>query len=430
MLSPIPDYLDEILDSCTDASGAVADYIPELARADPERRGLGLAMLDGTLYTSGDSETLFTIQSISKPFAYALALEHRGFDTVLGAVGVEPSGEAFNELSLDEESGRPLNPMINAGAMTTHALLGDPGCGRGTRAELVVAGLSAFAGRQLAVDPATAESEWSTAYRNLAIANMLRSYGVFENRPAEVVRGYIDQCSVLVSVRDLALMATTLAGGGVNPLTGERVVSQKVARHVLGVMMTCGMYDAAGDWMTMVGVPAKSGVSGGIIGVLPGQLGVAAFSPRLDSHGTSVQGAAVFERLSEDMGMHIMNAPEPSRAVIRRDRRFVGDDGRLIRVCSLQGVVGFSGAETVIRALDSSSDPDVFVLDLRRVSSLDRVARNMLTRALARLSEDTRISLLDPDDDLRCAADAHGIRDLGRLPSLEEFAGFDRVPED
>lgn len=400
MRSPVPDYLQQILDECGgDTSGATADYIPELAAADPDLLGVCLSTIDGTRYEAGDAEVAVSIQSISKPFAYALAIAEHGLDHVLQRVGVEPSGEAFNELSLERDSGRPLNPMINAGALTTHALIGPPDADAEQRFELVRQGLSAFAGRELEVDEAVYSSELDTAYRNIAIANMLRSYGVIDHEPMDVVAGYTRQCSVLVTSRDLAAMAATLANGGVQPSTGEQVVERSVVRQVLSVMMTCGMYDAAGDWMSTIGFPAKSGVSGGILGVLPGQVGIATLSPRLDAHGNSVRGVQLCSRMSSDMGMHIMEPPEPARAVVRRDRVLRGPTGRRVRVLSLQGAIQFSGAELALRTLQDGLDGvDRLVLDLRRVASLNDVAQRMLAEAVRRVQADNiAVTVLDPE---------------------------------
>ncbi|WP_432750005.1 glutaminase [Streptomyces althioticus] len=314
----IPDYLAEALgDVASDASGETAGYIPELATADPDRLGAAFAMVDGEVYGAGDIDTSFTIQSISKPFVHALALADRGFDSVLAKVGVEPSGEAFNEISLEGGTGRPLNPMINAGAITVHSLAGAEDLRPAERVERVTDGLSSFAGRRLEMDEAVHASEMEHAHRNLAIAYMLGSHGVLTGDVRAVVDGYVRQCSLLVTARDLAVMAATLANRGVNPLTGERVVPERVVRQVLSVMYSCGMYDAAGDWATQVGIPAKSGVAGGLIGALPGQIGIATFSPRLDRHGNSVRGVSLFERFSSDMGLHVMEVPAAARAALR-----------------------------------------------------------------------------------------------------------------
>ncbi|OMQ16804.1 glutaminase [Modestobacter sp. VKM Ac-2676] len=427
MRSPVPDYLTEILEACGDDAGALAGYIPELASADPDRLAVCLSTIDGTLYRAGDSGTEFSIQSISKPFVYALALAEHGLDDVLDRIGVEPSGEAFNELSLERDSRRPRNPMINAGALTAHALVGDPGDDVDTRVERVRRLMSDFAGRELHVDRRIYESEMSQAYRNLAIANMLRSYGVIPQDPRDVVRGYTQQCAISVTTSDLATMAATLAAGGVQPTTGEQVVPEKVARQVLSVMMSCGMYDAAGDWMTAVGFPAKSGVSGGILGALPGQLGVAVFSPRLDSHGTSTRGVRICTRMSADMGLHIMQAPEPARSTVRRDRTLRGPDGSLARVCSLQGSLQFSSVERVLRTVTDGRSVAVFVLDLRRVSSVNDVARRMLAEMLRRLQLDgTEVALLDPDHALHLSEQAV-VQLPGRWSSLAPLEGYERV---
>jgi len=442
MRSPIPDYLLEVVEACgSDNPGATAGYIPDLAHADPDRIAVCVSTVDGIVYSAGDADSPFSIQSISKPFVYALALTELGLDAVLDRVGVEPSGEAFNELSLDRESGRPLNPMINAGALTTHALVGPATATPDERFERIRSGLSAFAGRDLGVDEAVYESEWGTAYRNSAIANMLRSYAVFDGDPADVVRGYTRQCSITVTARDLALMAATLANGGVQPSTGRRVASRQVVRQVLSVMMSCGMYDAAGDWMSTVGFPAKSGVSGGVLGTLPGQFGIATFSPRLDAHGSSVRGVRMCTRLSADMGMHIMDAPEPARSAIRRDRVLRGPRGNTVRVCSLQGTLQFSGAEHVLRALSDSDGPytapagdrprgriDSVILDLRRVHSVDDVAERMLREAVRRLRLDgLRVTVVDPEHVLYPHHRAGDGASDAVVPSLAPLDGYRRL---
>lgn len=399
MRSPIPDYLAEAVEGvASDTTGAPAGYIPELAAADLELLAAVFATVDGEVYGAGDTDVEFTIQSISKPFVYALALAERGFDAVLSRVGVEPSGEAFNEISLEVGSGRPLNPMINAGAITTHSLVGSEPLDPARRLERVVAGLSAFAGRRLEMDESVCRSELEHAYRNLAIANMLRSHDILTEDPAVVVDGYTRQCSLLVTARDLALMAATLANRGVNPLTGERVVPEPVVRQVLTVMSTCGMYDSAGNWATQVGIPAKSGVAGGIIGALPGQIGVATFSPRLDSHGTSVRGVSLFERFSSDMGLHVMEVPPAARAVVR-SHSVVGTGLDAIRVLKLQGGIRFAAAERVVREAVSAGSAETRVaLDLTAVYSIDDVARRMLLEVARRLTLDgLAVYLIDPE---------------------------------
>jgi len=425
MHSPIPSYLDEVLQSvAADRTGVLANYIPELAEVDPERLGASIAMVDGELYASGDTDSLFTIQSISKPFVYALALADRGFERVLDKVGVEPSGEPFNEISLEDSSGRPLNPMINAGAITTHSLVGTETMNRAERMERVISGLSAFAGRSLEVDEAVYSSEIEHAHRNLAIAHMLRSHDILTENPTGVVEGYTRQCSLLVTVQDLAMMAATLANYGIQPVTGEQVVPKTVVRQVLSVMFTCGMYNAAGDWATQVGIPAKSGVGGGIIGAVPGQLGLATFSPRLDVHGNSVRGVSLFERFSSDMGMHVMNIPTVARSAIRANYR-IGSGEKITQVIQLQGRIRFAGAERVIREIvDTHYMGTRIALDVTRVYSVDEVAQHMLLEIMRRMRhEGYTVYLIDQDDTIT-NLEALRTMDVAVLGSIDELEHY------
>ena len=422
MHSPIPSYLDEVLQSvAADRTGVLANYIPELAEVDPERLGASIAMVDGELYASGDTDSLFTIQSISKPFVYALALADRGFERVLDKVGVEPSGEPFNEISLEDSSGRPLNPMINAGAITTHSLVGTETMNPAERMERVISGLSAFAGRSLDVDEAVYSSEIEHAHRNLAIAHMLRSHDILTENPTGVVEGYTRQCSLLVTVQDLAMMAATLANYGIQPVTGEQVVPKTVVRQILSVMFTCGMYNAAGDWATQVGIPAKSGVGGGIIGAVPGQLGLATFSPRLDVHGNSVRGVSLFERFSSDMGMHVMNIPTVARSAIRANYR-IGSGEKITQVIQLQGRIRFAGAERVIREIvDTHYMGTRIALDVTRVYSVDEVAQHMLLEIMRRMRhEGYTVYLIDQDDTIT-NLEALRTMDVAVLGSIDEL---------
>ncbi len=303
MTTPVRDQVQHVFDRCRPLTGgAVADYIPELATVDPDQFGLAATVLSGETTGFGDVDTLFTLQSVSKPFAYALALELRGFDVVDAHIDVEPSGEAFNQFSLDPLTGHPRNAMINAGAITATSLL--PGdADEATPALLDY--LGRFVGHPIAVDEKVFRSESETGHRNRAIAHLLRSVDVLEGEPDDVLDTYFRQCSALVSTRDLSLMAATLANGGVQPLTGEVLMSPLVLRRVLSVMATCGLYDGAGDWLTNVGLPAKSGVSGAILAVLPGRVGAAVWSPRLNEHGNSVRGVAAFRMLSDEFGLHV-----------------------------------------------------------------------------------------------------------------------------
>ncbi|WP_037140914.1 glutaminase [Rhodococcoides fascians] len=391
MKSPVPDYLREVLDSLSSTTdGEVADYIPDLAHANPDVFAIAVTTVDGRTHSVGDDETEFSIQSISKPFAYAAALTDRGFDAVLDTVGVEPSGEAFNELSLEGDTRRPKNPMINAGAIATHSLLGSSVDERTSRA---LSFFSTLAGRQLSVDESVCRSELDTADRNLAIAHMLRNYGILPDEAHAVVEGYTTQCSINVTVRDLSLMGATLASGGVHPTTGEQVVSRAVARQTLSVMAGAGMYDAAGHWLTSVGIPAKSGVAGGLLGSLPGQVGIGVLSPRLDSHGNSVRGVKVFERLSDDMGMHLMDVEPYGSSVLRSIR---DEDGE--STIELQGVVQFGGAEMLLDALSRDTSSGTVVFDVSRVNRFSDVGRRMTLEGMRRIALDRRdVALIDPD---------------------------------
>lgn len=407
MRSPILDYLDGILDETAQVTGgAVADYIPELAAADPDRAAVALATVSGTVYASGDAERAFTIQSMSKPFAYALALEDHGLDAVQRHVGVEPSGEAFNELSLEAETGRPRNPMINAGAIATHALVADA---EQPRLERILGLMSRMAGRELAVDESVAASELDTASRNLGLAYLVHANGMLRVDPAAAVAGYVRQCAASVTVADLALMAATFANGGVQPRTGERVLSRSTARQVLSVMATCGMYDAAGDWLSSVGIPAKSGVAGGVIGVLPGQVGLAAFSPRLDEHGNSARGVEVMRRLSDDLGLHLMEASRPARSALRETLRTTIEGGDAT-VYVLQGDLVLSSIEALVHEIVSHPPQTTLVIfDMQRIDEVLPVARRTSAEVATKLQDEGhRIVVVDPEHVLDGFTDSRG----------------------
>lgn len=379
----------QLLTTCREDAGAVADYIPELAQADPERFAMAVSTPDGQVYSQGDTDVAFSIQSISKPFTYALAIADRGLAEVLRHIDVEPSGDAFNEISLDPVTGHPRNPMINAGAIAAHSLV--EGAGHEERTDRILEFYSRLAGRRLGVDEAVFESELATADRNMAIAYMLRTVGTLEGEPQDVVRGYTRQCSAAVTVEDLARMAAVLASGGRSP-DGQQVIEPSVNRQVLSVMATCGMYDAAGDWLTTVGIPAKSGVAGGLIGVLPGQLGIAVFSPRLDAHGNSTRGVQVFGRLNQDVGLHLMDAPEGARSVAQR---YVQDG---IPVHEVAGDLRFVEAERVLRSFEEEPEgPGVVIVDLDRVHHVNDIARRMVLEGIRRLHEDGHpVRIVDP----------------------------------
>ncbi|WP_439593280.1 glutaminase A [Microbacterium sp.] len=350
-MDPITALLDDVLaEIAPQDAGAPADYIPELAAADPERLAFAVVGPHGRVRAVGDDAAEFTIQSISKPFVLALALQEQGRDRVLSRVGVEPSGEPFNAISLEAGTGRPANPMINAGAIAVSSLV--PGDDVDERTARVVETLSAFAGRSLWVDEAVYASESATGDRNRALAHLLRSHDVLEGGVETAVETYFRQCAVIVTVRDLAVMAATLAFGGVNPVTRRRVIDGPVARDVLSIMGSCGMYDFSGEWMLRVGLPAKSGVSGGLLAVAPSQFGVAAFSPRLDEHGNTVRGGLVVETLSERFGMHLLEPHESVAVPAVAIERAPGGGG----VIRLGGELGFAGTERIVAILRDFAD--------------------------------------------------------------------------
>jgi glutaminase len=286
--------------------GEVADYIPELANVNPDLFGICIVDLSGKVVEAGDTAHLLSIQSISKPFMYGLALDRLGRDFVLGKVNVEPSGEAFNSIVLDERTNRPFNPLVNSGAIATTDLVEGENFTERIKAMLGV--FERFAGRPVFVDNATFMSERATGHRNRAIAHLMLNFDMIKDRVDETLELYFQQCSVLVNCRDLAVMAATLANAGVNPITGVRAIEANHVKDLLSIMFSCGMYDYAGEWAYTVGLPAKSGVSGGILAVVPGKFGIGVFSPRLDERGNSVRGISVCRELSQRFGLHPFEA--------------------------------------------------------------------------------------------------------------------------
>lgn len=412
MKSPVTDYLADILHRNRDFDGGEpATYIPELARVDPQLFGIAMTTVEGRTYSVGDDDVEFTLQSASKPFAYAAALHQHGKEFMAERIGVEPSGEAFNELSIEEDSNRPDNPMINVGAIAVHGLLLDSQASRDDRVEYLREFFSRLAGRDLSIDENVFRSELENAERNFAMGDMLKGLGVLEADADEVVEGYIAQCAVKVTIRDLSVMGATLSNGGVQPYTGEQVIEPLIARQVLSVMVSAGMYDASGTWFADVGIPAKSGVSGGIVGVLPGQLGLGVFSPSLDLKGNSVRGLRVFKELSDRIGLHMMDTEAYSYHAVRAVRQ-VSDE----MIIELQGKLEFSNAEEILSQLEEIeyNCTDV-VIDLTRVSEANSVGREMLMDGLHRLQKDhLQVSLLDPDNILKfkSQAQAEGVHYL------------------
>jgi glutaminase len=398
----------------------VADYIPELTNADPAHFGISLATIDGYVYEIGDSAVPFTIQSISKAFVFALALETLGADRVEAVIGVEPSGEAFNSIRLIADN-RPFNPMANAGAIACSGLIRE--AERDGAFELIRKTLSRFAGRELGVDEAVFASERGTGDRNRAIAWLLHNYSVLRGDVDAALDVYFRQCSVLVTARDLAVMAATLANNGVNPLTGEQIVTPYAVARTLSVMTSSGMYDYAGEWGYRVGMPAKSGVGGGIVAALPAQLGLGTFSPRLDSHGNSVRGLRVCEALSSHFELDVLNRSGDVRTCVIADYGVAGVSSRRsrqpheqkileerrdqIRVIELVGALTFATTDYVSRRL-AADQPNMqfLILDFRRAPNITKAAARLLRGAspaspiAVRL---TKITLLS--ESKRCSPD-------------------------
>lgn len=285
----------------THTGGEVDRSIPALASADPDLVAVAIVGTDGEISASEEADVRFSLQSAVKPFLFALALADTD-GAALDRVGIEPTGEAFDAIKLESGTGRPPNPMVNAGALLTASLV--EGGDVAARDERILRGLSAFAGRSLEVDEEIARDEDLLGDRNHALAHLMRSEGTLKVTADDAVAVYARACAVLVDARALAVMGATLANGGTNPVTGERVVPEAVARDVVSVMATCGVYDGSGRWMRSVGIPAKSSVSGALVMSVPGVLGAATISPPLDERGTSVRGHAAADILSAELGLH------------------------------------------------------------------------------------------------------------------------------
>jgi glutaminase len=290
--------------------GQNSQVYPALARVPSNLFGICVVGTNGMLYAVGDSDYEFTIMSVSKPFILALVCEHLGPDQVRDKVGVNATGRAFNSVEGVErgDDGR-TNPMVNSGAIATTSLV--PGATVADRWQFIHDGLSRFAGRTLSLNEEVYASASETNFRNQSLARMLQSYGRIYMAPAEAVDLYTRQCSLNVSARDLAVMGATLADGGVNPLTRERVVDPMVCHYALAVMATAGLYETSGDWLYDIGLPGKSGIGGGIVTVSPGKGGLGTFSPLLDKAGNSVKGQLVARLLSQRLGMDLfVSKPE------------------------------------------------------------------------------------------------------------------------
>ena len=448
------------------SDGEVAGYIPELAKVDPDQFGIAIVTADGHTYEVGDSRSPFTIQSISKALVYGLALADHGRDAVLKRIGVEPSGDPFNSIQFDDHNNRPFNPMVNAGAIAATALV--RGADADERMARILDLFRAFCGRPLSIDEAVYRSEARTGHRNRAIAYLELNTGMIEGDADTHLDLYFRQCSIRTTAADLAFIGATLANGGVHPVSGERALASEHVRDVLSVMTTCGMYDYAGEWQLRVGLPAKSGVGGGIMAVLPGQLGLGLFSPRLDDRGNSARGIRVCEELSTRLKLHLLDHRGSTRPAVRRVYR--GTDVRSKRVRSasaslaldanaggivvfeLHGNLFFGNTEQLIRRILAEETASFVVLDVARVAMADVVAVELLRdlhRRLAssgtvlliaggaadlpkRLGIDAKGFLRDADAALEFCEDALLARDMpaqAREPTLVSLRAFELLDE-
>jgi len=306
-MASLQHFLEDLYDRYRKVdSGHLASYIPELTKANEDWFGISVVTMDGRTFEVGDVDQSFTIQSISKVFAYGLALEDRGRAELLDRVGVEPTGDPFNSLiRLDEDSKRPFNPMINAGAIATTSLIN--GADPTDKLNRLLAMFERYTGHDVVIDMPTFMSERSTGHRNRAMAHLMLNFDMIVQDIDSALDLYFQQCAVMVNCQDLAMMAATLANQGRQPVTGRLALEGDYVRDLLSVIYTCGMYNRAGEWAYRVGIPAKSGVSGGIIAVVPGKAGIATFSPLIDKNGNSVRGLKVFEALSQEYGLHLFD---------------------------------------------------------------------------------------------------------------------------
>jgi glutaminase len=281
--------------------GANADYIPALAKVDPNIYGIALVTPDGTVYTAGDITSEVSIQSISKVFTLALVMDEMGPESISSNMGVDATGQVFNSIvAVEQYKGAEMNPLVNAGAITATSMVS--GNSREEIWNKILNYYNDFAGRTLTVNKEVFESEAATNQRNQAIAKLMYAYGHIKDNPDQATDIYTEQCSVNVNARDLALMAATLANGGKNPVTGKQVMRNENVAEVLAVMATAGLYDDSGQWLYLTGLPAKSGVGGGIIAVSPGRFGIAVISPPLDPAGNSVRAQKAIADISNALG--------------------------------------------------------------------------------------------------------------------------------
>ncbi len=289
-------------------SGEVATYIPALAQADPNSFGIAITDLKGKSYKIGDSDLPFSIQSISKVLTYGLALHDHGRDDIRERVGIEPTGEPFDAIIKLDDHNKPLNPMTNTGAIAITDMI--KGTSPDNKLDIILNAYTKVLGHPPEIDMEVYQSEYDTGHRNRAIAHLLTHFDILDETANDVLRLYFKQCSILTNATELSVLASTLANKGISPVTNERVIQKEYIRDILSVMFSCGLYDGAGEWAFEVGMPAKSGVSGGIMAVVPGKCGIGILSPPLDSRGNSVRGTKACKILSKRLGWHALECSE------------------------------------------------------------------------------------------------------------------------
>lgn len=397
MISPLHRYLADTIENLRPLTAGTVNPVTETAtQPDIHKFGITLTTVNGHQYSSGDADHKFAIQSIAKVFAYGLALDDLGPTVVGKKIDVEPSGDPFNEISLQHGSGRPANPMINAGAIATVGLIkGRGGVDRISRISRTMDLAAEGSPGQLEINRTVFHAENIAGHRNRALAWLLRSFDIIDSDPEPVVQDYFLECSTDVTTENLSMMAATLANKGVNPVTGKEVFSEETTRQVLGVMMTCGMYDAAGNWMIDIGLPAKSGVDGGIMVVVPGQLGIGVYSAPLDDHGNSVRGAAAIRLVTRDLGLHYAEASplggstlrahyslaDASLGVVRSTElsKITSKFGERCQILEVSGDLGFAETETMARTIvELEDDVSMVVIDFQGVDDFGRAAILML----------------------------------------------------
>lgn len=285
--------------------GAIAPELAEFIPANPNSFGICVVTVEGQIFEVGDSQALFPIQSLSRAFLYGLALEDWGRDWVNQKVGVEPGSESFNAVVLDGKTNRPLNPLLNAGAIVTTDLI--KGNSPTERLQRVLGMFRGYTGRELNINFPAFLSGKAAGNRDRAIAYLMLNFGQISNRIAETLDLYFQQSAITVNCRDLAVIAATLANGGINPITKQQAIDAQYIQDPISIMLTCGMKDCSGEWTYRIGIPAQGATNGGLIAVVPQKLGIGIFSPLLDTRGNSIRGIKVCEDISADQGLHLFN---------------------------------------------------------------------------------------------------------------------------